>query len=166
MGPISKVRRLFLPLVYSNDKVDMQLNHIKRVDDDKVKLTALVTVKYANKYVTEYATLIWNAKIKAFSVKSNGVNTNINDLGYIKVKFSINKLNLNTILTLKINKLITHLNKLIKEVDIVQKDLNIVEEDLNIVEEDVKELKEDHEELDEEFEEEVKILNKDKLNIN
>ena len=37
MGPISKVRRLFLPLVYSNDKVDMQLNHIKRVDDDKVK---------------------------------------------------------------------------------------------------------------------------------
>ena len=69
MGPIGTVRKSFIPFGYSSGNIHMQLTHIRRVNRNKEMLTALVTVKYGEKHVTESAKLTWNAEIKAFGLE-------------------------------------------------------------------------------------------------
>ena len=131
MGPIGTVRKSYLPFGFSKGNVDMQLTKIKRVDRDKELLTALVTVKNGKEYVTESATLKWNVKEEGFDVRSNGVKTLYSDSDTIKVEFSIEEINLDETLTLKINKLINDVNKLKEHVDELKEDHEELEKDVD-----------------------------------
>merc|ERR1711907_277449 len=141
MGPIGTVKRSFLPFGFSRGNVDMHLSDIKRVDGDKEKLTALVTVKRGKHQKTEHARLTWNAKHEGFVVKSSGVDTVIDDSGSIEVEFSMEELDLDKKMKLKMDKSINEDNPL-KE-----------EEEEEEVEEEVEEEEEEEEEADEEAEE-------------
>merc|ERR1711907_689530 len=144
MGPIGTVKRSFLPFGFSRGNVDMHLSDIKRVDGDKEKLTALLTVKRGKHQKTEHARLTWNANHEGFVVKSSGVDTVIDDSGSIEVEFSMEELDLDKKMKLKMDKSINEDNPLKEEEE--------VEEEEEEEEVDIKDLKEQLEELMEKVE--------------
>jgi hypothetical protein len=129
MGPIGTVRQSYLPFGYSRGKVDMQLTEITRVNGSKANLTALITVKHGEKYVTEHATLTWNDKYEGFVLKSNGVKTLYSESDNIKVEFSMKDINLDETVTLKINELINDVNKLKEHVKELKEDVEDLTQD-------------------------------------
>merc|ERR1711907_205523 len=151
MGPIGTVKRSFLPFGFSRGNVDMHLSDIKRVDGDKEKLTALVTVKRGKHQKTEHARLTWNAKHEGFVVKSSGVDTVIDDSGSIEVEFSMEELDLDKKMKLKMDKSINEDNPL-KEEEEEEEVEEEVEEEEEEEEVDIKDLKEQLEELMEKVE--------------